>query len=129
MHTVSGDAISGENLTRNLVELICQTNEKAIPSSVDAQKRNSKKAGEISSGAIATSSGKSLLTTSSGKSLLNSMINAYVRNNKPEDAYLLYVKAVEGGHDLGAVTASIIVNALTNAGTIRTTSSFTVTSF
>lgn len=120
MHTVSGDAISGENLTRNLVGLICKTNEKAIPSLIDGQNRNSKKAAVIFSGAIATSS---------GRSLLNSMINAYVKCNKPDDAYLLYVKAVEGGHDLGAVTTSIIVNALTNAGTIRMTNNFKVTSF
>lgn len=112
MPSVSGAAVSAEKLSRKLVELMCRTDNEAISSLVNAQNLNLKKAGETFSGAIATSY---------GKSLLNSIIDTYAKCRKLEDAYLLYVKAVEAGFDLGAVTTSIIVNSLTNAGTIWTT--------
>ncbi|XP_031392949.1 pentatricopeptide repeat-containing protein At5g27270 isoform X1 [Punica granatum] len=104
-----GDATSAENLTRKIVKLCCITDDEAITSLIGqcTENKNLKNAEEIFAGAIATSS---------GTSLLNSMINAYVKCGKLEDAYLLYVKAVERGHDLSAVASSIIVNALTNAG-------------
>ncbi|KAK4788197.1 hypothetical protein SAY86_019516 [Trapa natans] len=102
-----GDPITAEDLKRKLLELICKTNIGAASSLANAQMMNLKRAGEIFSGSNADSSGKSLLC---------SLIDSYAKFRKLEDAYSLYVKAVEAGHDLGAVTTSIIVNALTNAG-------------
>lgn len=51
-----------------------------------------------------------------GKSVISSMIDAYVRCGWLEDAYGLFMESVEKGCDPGAVTISILVNALTNRG-------------
>lgn len=51
-----------------------------------------------------------------GKSVMNSMIDAYVRCGWLEAAYELFMESAEKGIDLGAVTISILVNALTNRG-------------
>lgn len=51
-----------------------------------------------------------------GKSVIRSMIDAYVRCGWLEDAYGLFMESAEKGCDPGAVTISILVNALTNRG-------------
>ncbi|KAF5730779.1 pentatricopeptide repeat-containing protein [Tripterygium wilfordii] len=51
-----------------------------------------------------------------GKLVFNSMIDAYAKVGRLEEAYLLYKEVIKKGHDLGAVAISIIVNALTNCG-------------
>ncbi|XP_021648830.2 pentatricopeptide repeat-containing protein At5g27270 isoform X3 [Hevea brasiliensis] len=54
-----------------------------------------------------------------GKSIVNSMIDAYVKCGKSEEAYSLYKELTDRGHNLGAVGISIIVNALTKCGKPR----------
>jgi pentatricopeptide repeat protein len=50
------------------------------------------------------------------KLIYNSMIDAYAKCGRPEEAYSLYKQVAEKGHDLNAVAISIVVNALTNIG-------------
>lgn len=52
----------------------------------------------------------------SGRVIVNSMIDAYVRCGEVDDAYFLYMKASKGGHDLGPVAISLVVNALSSNG-------------
>ncbi|ESQ32267.1 hypothetical protein EUTSA_v10003569mg [Eutrema salsugineum] len=54
-----------------------------------------------------------------GKSIINSMIDAYVRCGWLEAAYGLFMESAEKGCNPGAVTVSILVNALTNRGKHR----------
>lgn len=51
-----------------------------------------------------------------GKSVISSMIDAYVRCGWLEDAFGLFMESAEKGCDPGAITISILVNALTNRG-------------
>lgn len=48
--------------------------------------------------------------------LFNSMLDAYVKCGKPEEAYSLYKQVTERGHGPGAVAISIVVNALSHSG-------------
>lgn len=50
------------------------------------------------------------------KLLCNSTIDAHVKGGQLEAAYLFYKEVSKGGHDLGAVAISKIVNALINGG-------------
>ncbi|KAM7277908.1 hypothetical protein ACFE04_005042 [Oxalis oulophora] len=56
-----------------------------------------------------------------GRWVFNSMIDAYAKCGKPDEAYLLYTEAIERGHDLGAVAISIVVNALAMFGKHKVT--------
>lgn len=48
--------------------------------------------------------------------LYNSMIDAYAKCGRSEEAYLFFKEETEKGHHLGAVAISMLVNALTNCG-------------
>lgn len=50
------------------------------------------------------------------KIIYKSMIDAYAKCGKPEEAYAVYKQVAEKGHDLDAVAISIVVNALTSSG-------------
>ncbi|KAK2658449.1 hypothetical protein Ddye_004982 [Dipteronia dyeriana] len=51
-----------------------------------------------------------------GKLILKSIIDAYAKCGKPEEAYAVYKEATAKGQDLDAVAISILVNTLTNYG-------------
>lgn len=51
-----------------------------------------------------------------GKLVYNSMIDAYVKCNKPEKAYSLYIEVTQKGQELGAVAVSMVVNSLSKNG-------------
>ena len=53
-----------------------------------------------------------------GKLILKSIIDAYAKCGKPEEAYSVYKEATANGQDLDAVAISILVNTLTNYGMI-----------
>lgn len=59
-----------------------------------------------------------LFSDNSGVSvaLLNAMVDVYSKCGKSDEAYQLYNGQVEKGHELGAVSTSIIVNSLTRRG-------------
>lgn len=48
--------------------------------------------------------------------LYNSMVDAYIKCNRQEDAYMFFKEVIEGGHSLGPVAISMLVNALINCG-------------
>ena len=48
--------------------------------------------------------------------LYGSMVGAYNKCSKVEEAYLFYEEQTQEGNDFGPVAISILVNALTNAG-------------
>lgn len=50
------------------------------------------------------------------KPIYASLIDAYAKCGKPEEAHWLYKEVIEKGHDLDAVIISIVLNALTNYG-------------
>ncbi|KAK2972854.1 hypothetical protein RJ640_028382 [Escallonia rubra] len=64
-----------------------------------------------------------------GKPLYSSMIDAYTRCAKPEEAYLFYKEQTNRGHDLGAVAISMLVNSLINCGKYRDAERVIVDSF
>ncbi|KAL3524530.1 hypothetical protein ACH5RR_017364 [Cinchona calisaya] len=53
------------------------------------------------------------------RSLHTSMIDAYSKCGKHEEAYLFYKKETEQGNNFGPVAISMLVNALTNGGKFR----------
>lgn len=54
-----------------------------------------------------------------GKPLYNSMIDAFAKCRKLDEAYLFYKEETEKGHDLGAVAISMLVNTLASFGKYR----------
>ncbi|XP_062147181.1 pentatricopeptide repeat-containing protein At5g27270 isoform X2 [Alnus glutinosa] len=108
-----GDTIKAETLTDQLTKLGCRLEATTIASliSLYAKQHNLKKAQEVFA-AVADSS-------SNEKLIYKSMIDAYSKCGKPEEAYSLYRQVAEEGHDLDAVAISIVVNALTNSGKHR----------
>lgn len=93
-----------------MIKLGCRLQGATVASliSLFAKQRKLKKAQEVFS-AVADSS-------TCEKSIYNSMIDAYAKCGRPEEAYSLYKQVAEKGHDMNAVGISIVVNALTNIG-------------
>jgi pentatricopeptide repeat protein len=106
----AGDTIKAETLTGKLIKLGYRLEAATIASliSLYAKQHDLKKAQEVFA-AVADSS-------TNEKLIYKSMIDAYSKCGKPEEAYSLYKQLAEEGHDLDAVTISIVVNALTNSG-------------
>lgn len=48
--------------------------------------------------------------------LYNSMVDAYIKCNRQEDAYMFFKEVIERGHSLGPVAISMLVSALINCG-------------
>jgi pentatricopeptide repeat protein len=119
----AGDTIKAETLTDQLTKLGCRLEATAIASliSLYAKQHNLKKAQEVFA-AVGDSS-------SNEKLIYKSMIDAYSKCGKPEEAYSLYRQVAEEGHDLDAVAISIVVNALTNSGMSRKLSQLTTSLF
>lgn len=111
MDFYAGDALKAETLTGPLIKLGCRLEAGTIASLITlyAKQHKLKKAQEVFA-AIPDS-----LTYE--KLIYKSMIDAYVKCGKPEEAYSLYKQVAEKGDDLDAVAISIVVNALTNSGT------------
>ncbi|KAK9283509.1 hypothetical protein L1049_011755 [Liquidambar formosana] len=105
-----GDISKAETLYDQLIKLGCRPEDAAIASiiSLYGEQQKLKQAPKIFS-AVADS-------PATGKPIYNSMIDAYAKCGKPEEAYYLYKEVTEKGHDLGAVTISKVVNSLTNYG-------------
>ncbi|XP_057970722.1 pentatricopeptide repeat-containing protein At5g27270 isoform X2 [Malania oleifera] len=105
-----GDVSEAEILYGQLINLGCMPEDAACASMISlyGQKNELKKAQDIFL-AMADSS-------KVGKRLYTSIIDAYMRCDKPEEAYLLYAKVTEEGHDMGAVAISILVNSLSSYG-------------
>ncbi|KAL6972238.1 hypothetical protein U1Q18_031926 [Sarracenia purpurea var. burkii] len=53
------------------------------------------------------------------KPLYSSMIDVYAKSGQPEAAYFFYREQSKGGHDLGAVAISMLVNTLISSGKHR----------
>lgn len=51
-----------------------------------------------------------------GKPIYNSMIDAFAKCGKVDDAYLLYNEETKKGHNLGVVAITMLVNTLANSG-------------
>lgn len=50
--------------------------------------------------------------------IFGSMIDAYIKCDKAEEAFVVYNEVIEKGYDLGAVAVSRMVNTLSIAGTL-----------
>ncbi|KAG2708944.1 hypothetical protein I3760_05G217200 [Carya illinoinensis] len=105
-----GDALKAETLTGQLIKLGCRLEAATIASliSLYAKQHKLKKAQEVFAAVLDSPTYE--------KIIYKSMIDAYAKCGKPEEAYLLYKQVAEKGHDLDAVAISIVVNALTRSG-------------
>lgn len=104
-----GDAFQAKVLINQLIKLGCKLDDALVASLISfyAKKQKLQEAQELFfefSDSPAT------------EKLFNSMLDAYVKCGKPEEAYSLYKQVTERGHDPGAVAISIIVNGLANSG-------------
>ncbi|XP_004309071.1 PREDICTED: pentatricopeptide repeat-containing protein At5g27270 [Fragaria vesca subsp. vesca] len=108
-----GDAYKAEIRIHQLLKLGCRVDNATISSliSVYGKKHKLKKAQEIYTAFADSPLAK--------KILCNSMLDAYAKCGKSEEAYSLYRQLTEEGHDLDAVAISIVVNALTHRGKHR----------
>ncbi|KAB2598903.1 pentatricopeptide repeat-containing protein [Pyrus ussuriensis x Pyrus communis] len=108
-----GDAFKAETHINQLAKLGCRVDDATVASliSLYGKKRKLTKALEIFTAFADSPSAKKLLC--------NSMLDAYAKCGKPQEAYALYKQLTEEGHDLDAVAISIVVNALTNSGKHR----------
>lgn len=107
----AGDAFKAETYINQLAKLGCRVDDTTVASliSLYGKKRKLIKALEIFTAFADSPSAKKLLC--------NSMLDAYAKCGKPQEAYALYKQLTEEGHNLDAVAISIVVNALTNSGT------------
>ncbi|KAM5557934.1 pentatricopeptide repeat-containing protein [Rosa sericea] len=108
-----GDAYKAEIRINQLLKLGCRVDNATISSliSLYGKKHKLKKAQEIYTAFADSPLAKKLLC--------NSMLDAYAKCGKSEEAYSLYRRLTEEGHDLDAVAISIVVNALTHSGKHR----------
>ncbi|KAH0978665.1 hypothetical protein GBA52_005842 [Prunus armeniaca] len=108
-----GDAFKAETHINQLAKLGCRVDDATVGSliSLYGKKHNLKKALEIFTAFADSPLAKKLLC--------NSMLDAYAKCGKPQEAYSLYKQLSEEGHDLDAVAISIVVNVLTNSGEHR----------
>lgn len=106
----AGDAYKAEIRINQLLKLGCRVDNATISSliSLYGKKRKLTKAQEIFTAFADSPLAKKLLC--------NSMLDAYAKCGKSEEAYFLYKQLTEEGHDLDAVAISIVVNALTHSG-------------
>lgn len=106
----AGDAFKAETHINQLAKLGCRVDDATVGSliSLYGKKHNLKKALEIFTAFADSPLAKKLLC--------NSMLDAYAKCGKPQEAYSLYKQLSEEGHDLDAVAISIVVNVLTNSG-------------
>lgn len=107
--SVAGDICKAEALNNHLIRLGCRAEDEAVASLISWYAKGE----ELDKAEAIFLKADSPLP---GKVVFKCMIDAYGKSGRPEDAYPLYRKATEKGHDLGPVTISIIVNALTNGG-------------
>lgn len=107
--SISGDISKAESLNSHLIRLGCRAEDEAVASMISWYAKGEKLDNAEAIFLKADS-------PSSGKLVFKCMIDAYAKSGRPEDAYSLYRTATEKGHNLGPVTISIIVNALTNGG-------------
>ncbi|BBG98487.1 Tetratricopeptide repeat-like superfamily protein [Prunus dulcis] len=111
--SIVSDAFKAETHINQLAKLGCRVDDATVGSliSLYGKKHNLKKALEIFTAFADSPSAKKLLC--------NSMLDAYAKCGKPQEAYSLYKQLSEEGHDLDAVAISIVVNVLTNSGEHR----------
>ncbi|CAB4302184.1 unnamed protein product [Prunus armeniaca] len=111
--SIASDAFKAETHINQLAKLGCRVDDATVGSliSLYGKKHNLKKALEIFTAFADSPLAKKLLC--------NSMLDAYAKCGKPQEAYSLYKQLSEEGHDLDAVAISIVVNVLTNSGEHR----------
>ncbi|XP_058183017.1 pentatricopeptide repeat-containing protein At5g27270 isoform X2 [Rhododendron vialii] len=109
----NSDIMKAESLYKLLIEQGCIPEHVASTSLISfyGKQRKPKQAREVFEMAADS--------PANAKLLCNSMIDAYVKGGQLEAAYLFYKEVSKGGHDLGAVAISKIVNALINGGKYR----------
>ncbi|KAK6936547.1 Pentatricopeptide repeat [Dillenia turbinata] len=108
--SVARDVSTAENLYFEVIKLGCTPENRATASLINAYGRMLKlENAQKVFAAVADS-------PAIGKQIYNSMIDAYSKCAKPEEAYVLFKELTKKGHDLGAVGISIIVNALSKSG-------------
>ncbi|EXB29163.1 hypothetical protein L484_019688 [Morus notabilis] len=105
-----GDAFKAKTLVIQLSKLGCRLDDTVVASliSLCGKQQNLKQAEEVF---LAFSD---LPVTN--KLLCKSMLDAYVKCGKAEEAYSLYKQVAERGYCLDAVAMSIVVNSLSNSG-------------
>ncbi|KAF7133349.1 hypothetical protein RHSIM_Rhsim09G0212700 [Rhododendron simsii] len=111
--SVASDIMKAESLYKLLIEQGCIPEHVASTSLISfyGKQRKPKQAREVFEMAADS--------PANAKLLCNSMIDAFVKGGQLEAAYLFYKEVSKGGHDLGAVAISKIVNALINGGKYR----------
>lgn len=108
LHT--GDASKAECLYALLMKFGCMPEDAACASMISLYGKQQKlKQAQDVFAAVADSS-------KARKLLHGSMIDAFARCGKSEEAYQFFREETVKGHDLGAVAISMLVNVLTNCG-------------
>ncbi|KAG6571207.1 Pentatricopeptide repeat-containing protein, partial [Cucurbita argyrosperma subsp. sororia] len=104
-----GDALKAETLTKELLELGYRLDDATTASliSLYGKERKINQAAEIFA-AVSDSCTSELI--------FGSMIDAYIKCDKAEEAFVVYNEVIEKGYDLGAVAVSRMVNTLSIAG-------------
>ncbi|KAA0042408.1 pentatricopeptide repeat-containing protein [Cucumis melo var. makuwa] len=100
------DSLKAGTLTKELLKLDCRLDDATIASliSLFGKEKKINQAAEILA-AVAVSCKSTLI--------FGSMIDAYIKCDKAEEAFTLYKELIGKGYDLGAVAVSRIVNTLT----------------
>ncbi|KAF3432664.1 hypothetical protein FNV43_RR23766 [Rhamnella rubrinervis] len=108
----AGDAFQAKILIDQLIKLDCKLDDTLVASLISfyAKQHRLQEAQEVFF---------EFSDSSATEKLFNSMLDAYVKCGKPEEAYSLYKQVTERGHGPGAVAISIVVNALANSGNYR----------
>lgn len=104
-----GDAFKAKTLIEQLIKLGCKLDGAIIAPliSLYGKQKKPEEAHEVF---------LAFADSPASEKLFNSVLDAFVKCGKPEEAYFLYKQGIQKGLGLGAVAISIIVNALANGG-------------
>lgn len=109
-YLATGDVTKAESLYRQLHELGLRPDDAAIASIISfyGRQKQLRQALEVYASAVNS--------CAPGKAVYTSMIDAYCKCGKIDDATCLYREMVEQGHVPDAIIASVLVNALNKQG-------------